>query len=242
MHSPNKKNAIKNSFNKALPTYDGYCDLQLRVGKRLLSKIEFKTETLPTLLDLGCGTGLITEMFVQKIPHATFDAVDMADQLLVKAEHRLSPLGVRVYEANFDHLNIAKKFDIIFSNLSLHWSQCFNTLLSNLKSALNPKGMLAFTIPLLGTFAELRPLGHMDHFLDLSDVLQQLNCLEYDIKVAQVEEIKLHFESTRATLESIKYTGTNCVFKSRKAGLHGKALLRTPIHDLTYVIGYFIVS
>jgi malonyl-CoA O-methyltransferase len=242
MRTLNKKNAIRDSFNKAMSTYDEYCDLQWRVGNRLLGKIEFNLNPLPTLLDLGCGTGLITERVAQKIPHQTFDAIDIADQLLLKARQRLSPLGVSVHERNFDSLNSEKKYDIIFSNLSLHWSNGFNTLLGKLRNSLSPKGTLAFTVPLLGTFSELQSLAAMNHFLEFSYVEQQLKRVGYTIKVAQSEKITLHFKTTRSTLESIKYTGTNCVFERKKPGLYGKTLLSQPIHSLTYVIGYFIVS
>ena len=235
--------SIKKAFNRSQLSYDEHCMVQQYSGEKLLSLIR-NNSIMPRILDLGCGTGLMTQKLATAFNYHDFHALDIANQLLVKARERLLPFHIHTYEADFNHLpDYAEPFDLIFSNMSLQWSTNLHTTLSNLAALLSSSGLLAFSIPLAGTFAELHPHFSLNNFIDLASFTQQLNELHYDSVIAHQEKLTLQFENTLSTLQSIKHVGANCVVNKSHRGLRGKAFInQCNLRELTYVIGYFVVT
>ena len=77
------------------------------------------------LLDLGAGTGLITEMFVKEgFSPATL--VDYSQGMLNKSKKRKSLKGCKFIRADIRKLNLKKKFDLILSFFSFGSSSYFD--------------------------------------------------------------------------------------------------------------------
>lgn len=237
-------NDIKKSFNKSHDNYDNSCHVQKMVGTDLIRYLKQHSEHASHILDLGCGTGLITEKLANEYHYHTFHAIDLAPLLLCKAKERLQPLGISVTEANFDDLPAFDcGFDIIFSNMALHWSASFNPLLKALKSFLTKKGLLAFSIPLLGTFCELEGRYAYNDFLSAALIDDELKDQGYDRLMYHQEKFILPFEHSLAAFRSIKNVGANHVTTRANKGLRGKSFIKQfDIKQLTYIIGYFIAQ
>ena len=76
-------------------------------------------------LDLGAGTGLITEMFVNEgFGPATL--VDYSQGMLNKAKKRKSLKGCKFVKADIRKLNLGKKFDFVLSFFSFGSSSYFD--------------------------------------------------------------------------------------------------------------------
>lgn len=241
------KEQIKKSFNKAKHTYDKHCQLQQLIGKHLIKLIKLHSvrfaEKLPQIIDLGCGTGIVTEILAQQINYQFFYAVDMANFFVLMAKKRLAYLGIEVYEYDFDQLPPQPAFDIIFANMSLHWSPSLYATLKVIIHALSTQGILAFSIPLPGTFIELQQHLAVNHFLNSAEIIKHLQTCGGHVQMNHVEKITLQFDSTLSALMSIKNVGANYVHKRNQSGLCGKSFLQQFAHkQLTYVIGYFIVT
>lgn len=105
--------------------------------KKYLKKGEF--------LDLGAGTGLITEMFVKEgFGPATL--VDYSQGMLNKAKKRKSLKGNKFIRADIRKINLHKKFDIILSFFSFGSSSYFDKdemddLLKMVKNHLKENGL-----------------------------------------------------------------------------------------------------
>jgi len=234
---------IKRSFNRAAGTYDHSCQVQTAAGEHLIQLLhQHPLSIRECAIDLGCGTGIVTEKLARSISFLEFHAIDIADQLLIKAKPRLIPHGVSVYPMDFDQLSLDKKsFDLIFSNMALHWSKDFSFLLHTLHAYLSPSGILAFSIPLTGTFTELQHYAALNAFHASQEVTATLEKMGYTLCAHHQEKKIISFDHPLAALQSIKKTGANCVHERKKAGLQGKSLLKQlAVTQLTYVIGYFL--
>ncbi|MGR9101450.1 MAG: malonyl-ACP O-methyltransferase BioC, partial [Gammaproteobacteria bacterium] len=55
------KFAVRKSFSEASVYYDGLAVLQRKVADRLFSKIDSDDRVEGCYLDIGCGTGFLTE-------------------------------------------------------------------------------------------------------------------------------------------------------------------------------------
>src|SRR5258708_7745945 len=95
-------NRIKKAFNKAAESYDDYCHLQRQTGRQLITQVKEYHLDSSRMLDLGCGTGIVTRELAAAFTFDEFFAVDIADQLLLKALIQLHDFPVKVIEADFN--------------------------------------------------------------------------------------------------------------------------------------------
>ncbi|VVC76797.1 Malonyl-[acyl-carrier protein] O-methyltransferase [Aquicella siphonis] len=233
---------VSRLFNRAADQYDDHCRLQIRTGNQLISMIKSRRPQADHIMDLGCGTGIVTQQLASEYPCKTLHAIDHATALLDKARTRLP--CAQVYPADFDHLfDIPASFDILFSNLALHWSNSLATTLSQLRRLLNNQGYLAFSIPLSGSLTELQNQYAVNDFSPLPAIMDTLQQCGYHLTDFRADNIVYPFSSTIEALRSIKQTGANYAFKRRHAALRGKSYLNsTDLRALTYRIGCFVAA
>lgn len=239
MLTPTSK--IKHAFNRAAQTYDQHCQLQKKVADALLALLNSQATLPKNIIDIGCGTGINTEQLVNLYPHSDVYALDFADKLLQSAKSRLTGKNVQFIESDFDSWEGRQGgFDVIYSNLALHWSVDLPSTLNKLISLLNPNGVLVFSIPLVGTLVELSEKLLVRGFYsneEIGNLISKFNFL------SNTDIITLHYPDSFSALKSIKAVGASFVKPSTKHGLHGKAFLNNlQLRELTYVIGYFIVK
>lgn len=238
---PVSKQKIKQCFNKAAETYDAHSHIQHHTGCTLISSIKKIIQQANNILELGCGTGFISELLAKQIPFQHFEAVDIADQLLIKARERLRYAGVTVYEKDFDTLTITNhRYQLIFSNMSLQWSVAFKKTMQTIFQLLTEDGLFACTLPLAGTFDEL-PVSSRNHFFTFDFLCTQLISAGYELLFAHNEQYQMPFASPLEALRSIKATGAHYVKQSNATSRGLSAWTRhCNTNALTYCIGYFI--
>lgn len=67
-----------------------------------------------TVLDLACGTGILTRLVSEKIPHAKIIGVDMSKNYLIKARERSGVYqNISFVKEDAENLNLGQKFDCI---------------------------------------------------------------------------------------------------------------------------------
>jgi malonyl-CoA O-methyltransferase len=216
--------SIRDCFNKAATKYDANCQLQLATGEKLLSLIK----PAETIIDLGCGTGITTA----KLKYKKLYALDISDKLLAQAKLRLGNKNITYLETSFDNFS-GLKLDLAFANMSLQWSDNLSLTLRNIKDNLKATGILAFSIPLAGTFSELN-ISTMP-FLSIKQVIEILD--GWQIIYSESEEINYLFPNLIEALRSIKSVGANYC-KNKTGALPSRD--RSP-YLLKYNIGYFMV-
>lgn len=215
--------SVKNCFNKAAENYDQHCHLQIVTGEKLLSLIEYADQ----VIDLGCGSGLITE----KLKYKQLYALDLSNKMLKIARQRLGNNNITYLETSFNNVKDLK-LDLAFANMSLQWSDNLQETFQIIKANLNPEGILAFSIPIKGTFIDLDiPTIQFIEFEQIKKLLEG-----WQIVHAFSEEYNYLFPNLIKALKSIKAVGAN-YYNSCK-----KSIITRDTHPKTlkYNIGYFI--
>lgn len=95
-------------------------------------------------LDLGCGTGELTEMVLDMLPESEVLGIDSSKEMLEKASMKKCP-GL-----NFELCPIEKAsggWDLIFSNAAIQWVSNHERLIPGLVSLLKPSGQIAAQLP-----------------------------------------------------------------------------------------------
>lgn len=147
---------IKNQFNDlASIYYEDWVDNMDYQAHRLL--VQRVVERLPdpeaalTILDLGCGTGLVgQELRKQTITIDRLVGVDIAESMLSearKARQDFRPVYDHLHQNDFmDYLaTTEERFDVVVACYSLHYIQDIQQQLELIARVLKPHGLIAFT-------------------------------------------------------------------------------------------------
>ena len=98
-------------------------------------------------IDLGCGTGEQTAILADKFPNANFLGVDSSDEMLEQSKS-LETDNLHFKKATTEEtIESGEKWDLIFSNAALQWSNDHETLFPKLIELINPKGQFAVQMP-----------------------------------------------------------------------------------------------
>lgn len=105
------------------------------------------SENLDKAIDIGCGTGEQTKILSERFPDAQFLGIDSSAEMLQKSlEFKNENLSFKqktieeLYESD-------EKWDLIFSNAALQWSDNHEKLFQKLLSLLNENGQFAVQMP-----------------------------------------------------------------------------------------------
>ncbi|WP_173967800.1 methyltransferase domain-containing protein [Flavobacterium collinsii] len=98
-------------------------------------------------IDLGCGTGEQTAILANKFTEADFLGVDSSAEMLEQSK-ALETNNLHFRKSTTEEtLESGEKWDLIFSNAALQWSDDHEVLFTKLLEQLNPKGQFAVQMP-----------------------------------------------------------------------------------------------
>jgi len=97
-----------------------------------------------SVIDLGCGTGEITEMISNLLPGSTVLGIDSSFDMLTKAKERERP-DLQFERGSIE--DVSREWDLIFSNASLQWVNNHDALIPKLFSHIRNDGQLVVQIP-----------------------------------------------------------------------------------------------
>ena len=145
-------------FDTAAPTYEP-ADVQARVAARLAGWIGARLATRPpaTILDVGCGTGLLTRALREQFPSAWLVASDLADGMVRQTcAHFANDVRFAGIVADGIRPPFRRPFALVASSAALHWITPLAAGLRGVATAVAPGGVLAAAVMVKGTLSELR--------------------------------------------------------------------------------------
>jgi malonyl-CoA O-methyltransferase len=150
------KNLVTTAFSKA-EHYDSAAIVQAEVARRLAHKIAARLPATPaTILEIGCGTGLLSRELQTAFPASQLTLTDISGAMLARCRARLGAgPNYRVMDGEFPDENLGK-FDLIASSLTLQWFTGLPTGIARLKRLLTPNGKLIFATLGRHSFQEWR--------------------------------------------------------------------------------------
>jgi trans-aconitate 2-methyltransferase len=104
---------------------------------------------LKNAIDIGCGTGEQTAILAEKFEYASFTGIDSSAEMLQgSGEWNQKNLNFRITTVeDFVASDQQRKWDLIFSNAALQWSDDHESLFPGLIALLNQAGQFAVQMP-----------------------------------------------------------------------------------------------
>lgn len=126
--------------------YDAISGPHADMGTPALDRLDLAGDE--RVLDVGCGSGRVTERLMERIPRGAAIALDGSASMLEEAARRLSRFGDRVTYVQADlaspPLPIDGRVDAIMSTATLHWVLDHDALFEGIGGALRSDGQLSF--------------------------------------------------------------------------------------------------
>jgi malonyl-CoA O-methyltransferase len=231
------KKKVRKSFEQAAITYDASAVLQKEVASRLLERLDYIRLQPKAVLDLGCGTGVITADMLKRYPKADIVALDLALNMLKKTQQNTKGWFSKKPScvcADAERLPFSdNSFDLLVSNLMLQWSNDLQLVFNGFQRVIAPNGLLMFTTFGPDTLKEMREswavvdnIPHTSQFIDMHDIGDALLKAGFSDPVMDMEVITMTYDSVRDVMKDIKNIGASNAVQGRSRGLMGKQRLK----------------
>lgn len=226
---------IKNKFSKASKDYDELSLIQREVADELFAKIG-SLDSTHRVLDIGIGTGYLSQRLRLKCPNLRLYGIDLASGMLEISKQKIR--DVLLLQSDAKYLPFKEEvFDLVISNLAYQWVDDLGRALGNARSVLKKKGNFYFTIFSENTLIELRqvifelldkdtktrklrPLVHLPNKSFVEKALEDVGFtnIKIDIKVK-----KEYYPNLLELLNWLKMIGANRYWSDRLYdGLSGR--------------------
>lgn len=205
-------NAIAKNYDKQrrcfIPCFDDFYGIA--VESLTLSEDE------PKILDIGAGTGLFSEMVLQKYPLAHIELIDISSEMLEVAKVRLKPYpNTTIINTDINNMAIqAGKYDAVISSLAIHHLTDTDKkkLYQQVYHGLKDNGLFIHAEQVLASNKHLEEIYHntwlekITHSeLSTQDIQQGLERVKLDIRTPL--DIQL------AWLNEIGFRNVDCLYK-----------------------------
>jgi malonyl-CoA O-methyltransferase len=241
-HFP-EKHAVRRSFERAASTYDQNNVLQCEIGLRLLKHLDPMRIDPERIVDVGCGTGIFFGPLAKRFPGKELIGVDIAPGMLAHASRRTSRLKKmlgfrhpRLVCGDAESLPLAAaSAQFVFSNLALQWCRP-ESVFAEAARVLQTGGLFMFSTFGPDTLKELRAafaaadgFEHVNTFIDMHDLGDQLVHAGLADPVMEMEMITLEYSSVEKMARDLKAIGARNALPGRPRGLSGRGRWREVI-------------
>lgn len=228
------KRQVRAAFDRAASRYDGAAVLQREVGTRLQERLDVIRLQPTRILDLGCGTGVMSRELARRYKKAEVIGLDLAPSMLAQARKRKGWFSKQRFVcADAERLPLADdSVDMILSNVTIQWCSDLDALFAECRRVLRPGGMLMFSTLGPDTLKELRAswqtvdgYSHVNAFIDMHDIGDAMVRSRLADPVMDVETITMTYGDVMTLMRDLKQIGAHNVTAGRPAGMTGRQRL-----------------
>ena len=221
-------------FCAAAQTYHDESGMQHKVAERLATSM-LPSEHIDSILEVGCGTGLLTELLRKRFPEAVIHAIDIAGPMIEQARERIGECGqMHWHVADARQFRSGLRFALTVSSSALHWMTPIPETVKRLSGMLLPGGYLVSALMVGGTCEELHT-ARKHLFANKTspvclpraeEILEAITAAGLGIESTRQEVLRERYDSARGFLGSLNRQGVTGVANSGCSSLLNRTELR----------------
>jgi malonyl-CoA O-methyltransferase len=147
--------ALARNFSSAAVNYNQWAIPQRLIAEDMTKLLPVKNR-VNTILDVGCGTGYLTELLHERYPEAHILGIDVAPEMVKTCRRRWADAHLLSFQiADAEKYDYRCRFDLVASSFCFQWFCARELSIRRLAGMLNPGGTFACAIPVAGSLAEL---------------------------------------------------------------------------------------
>ena len=213
------KQKVAESFDGCVDVYEEYSTIQRTVADALAA--ELPNYQAPSVLEIGCGTGFLTQHLLKRYPDGHFHITDIAPRMLAVARANIATdnRDIEWFVMDGEAPQSGHRYDLIVSSMTFQWFEDLPRSLERLQGLLNPGGCILYAMPGPETFKEWR------RALEVHRLSPGVLDFEKPGSVFHEEHHVIPYQSAQNFLKHIRKTGA-CVPRQGYEGLSGAELAR----------------
>ncbi|WLV24357.1 malonyl-ACP O-methyltransferase BioC [Aciduricibacillus chroicocephali] len=241
------KEKVNRNFSRQAKQYDRFANVQKKMAENLMAQLPSQKNVI-NILEVGCGTGYLTERLLERYSEVRITAIDLAEGMIEFMRDRFAGEGrllLLCEDAERFSPAYSEKYDLIVSNAAFQWLTNPAKTLERFANYLSAEGEMHFTTFGRRTFQEL----HKSHVIaaeQLGKCVEQtrpgpqfatlsewrMHCVQAGLNTRfKTEDMVEFFPASRDFLHSVKKIGAG-----NAEGMSGAGLLRRllQIYDEEY--------
>jgi len=202
------KNKVKDSFDQGADCYDKHSSIQKEISKNLLdlffNELKENKEGF-SLLELGCGTGFCSKKISENISLTRIHLLDISNKMIKQSKIRFKNQNVFFFKDDFDFFENFENYNLIVSNMSLHWSKDFLKLIKKILNSIKKNSILLLSFPNSRSFNNLKTKHH-----------KLINDFPNEKKMKELLNNKKFYFTMKRMMHEIEYGNIILFFQSLK--------------------------
>lgn len=209
------KNKIRTNFDRASNFYDEIAQVQLECAKILVQNLKnCNIDFYPNkILDLGAGTGYVSELLLPLYPQAYFTLNDISPNMIRLAQKKFSDQVRFEFDVTDMEMYDLKEFDLIISNLAMQW---LDNLYLSIENFFSKSKIFAFSCLLKGSFIEWKDIlklygihSVVRNYPTEEEILDFIKKLKTTAFFTQTKFFTLTFENVYSFLRYLQQLGAS---------------------------------
>ena len=207
------KKKVKDSFDHGADCYDKHSSIQKEISKNLLdlffNELKENKEGF-SLLELGCGTGLCSKKISENVSLTRIHLLDISNKMIKKSKIRFKNQNVFFFKNDFDFFDDFESYNLIVSNMSLHWSKDFLKLIKKILNSIKNNSILLLSFPNSRSFNNLKTKHHklINDFPNEKKMEELLNNKKFYFTMKRMIH-ELEYKNIMLFFQSLKKIGAN---------------------------------
>jgi malonyl-CoA O-methyltransferase len=207
------KEKIAGCFRQALATYDSQATAQRELGARLLQLAgKFPAISYDRVLEIGCCTGLLTQMLCEQQRVRTLFLNDLVADFAHPVRDRIPDNRLPVIQPLFgdiESLQLPGRLSLVISGATFQWLADLPRVLHLLSQSLHDQGFLAFSVFGPGSLYEFRELTGVGLDYRTPEQIGELLAKDFVIEEMVSHQAQLILPTPRDVLHHLRATGVS---------------------------------